>query len=1293
MAKEEAIPQPDYVGWKEVGGWDERDQLSSNEEVEDLLQRSTLIETYVSETYYGDWYHNTALIVFSSFLSWLVARLGGGIAWLAIVLAFTGTAYRTSVRRLRRNTRDDVVREMALRKLETDTETLEWMNTFLVKFWLIYEPVLASTVIQVANQVLSSSTPGFIESLSLDTFTLGTKPPRVDHVRTYPKSDEDVAVMDWKFSFTPNDTEDLTARQLKSKVNPKVVLGVRVGKGVISKSLPILVENMSFSGLMRIRIKMMTAFPNIKTVDISFLEPPSFDFVLKPIGGEAFGFDINIIPGLTGFITEMVHANLGPMLYAPNAFQLNIEQMLAGAGVDSAIGVVAVTVHYAKDLKGSEQIGNTVDPYIKFAFNEREELARSEIKSDTKNPTWNETKYLLVKNLNEVLSLTLVDFNDFRKDKVIGSVNFPLETLKEKPEQETINSAVLSAGKNRGGLVFDVRFFPVLEGKTLPDGTKEPPPESETGIVTFTVHQSKELDAKKSMVGQLSPYVDMLLNGRLIDRSRTLKRTNNPVWDNSYEFLVSNKHKSNLGVEIKDARGLSVDPVVGSYSISLNNLLSSIEAGEDWFDLTPTGRVRLSAVWKPVAMKGVIGGTATYVEPIGVLRFHFKKATGLPNLDTIGKVDPYIRVLVGGFQKARTTEIANTADPDWDEIVYATVQNTSQNVIIEALDSEKSGKDRSLGSFNFKAADYMKKNDKGEYIKSDFVDLKGTFALSRKPAKGHLDYSVQFLPSMMIMDPDVAAEKKKTAEKEAEERQKKIESGEIDLKKETKEKAEKEKEKELEEKEKEKAGALHPPAAEEEEPIEMPLEQQIKHDSGVLAFTINSVEGAEANTYLRVHVDKALHPAWVSGKLKGGQNKILESADAMIRELEWSRVTFSITEKRDVHHEHYLAQLNIPTMNLLQDCYAQDKIVKLTRSDEGPPVSVKLRARYFPVSMKVHPIESINNMGILRVDILDAADLPAADRSGKSDPYAVFKYNNKKIFKTKTIKKTLDPEWNEYFEFELVNRQHDKLVIDIYDWDMGPNEDDFLGSVVLKASDLEPMVARVQSLPLDGKSGSVRVKLSFKPEFVARKVRSNELGATFTGTIAPAGKMLTSVGGAGTKVIGEIGGGAYRGGSFLKNTLVGRKKHTSSNGDDSRSVHDDAQSVSSLSHGKSGSSSVDANDLKPGQLTLVSASGFENVNHLQVRVFLVGRKEKEIFKSKAVKTNGGVTRFDESVAFKAPKEGTNFAFRVRDHKSLGRDEDLGEAFMNLAEIVGKEQMVPIEGHGQLAVSVNFQMDG
>ena len=60
-------------------------------------------------------------------------------------------------------------------------------------------------------------------------------------------------------------------------------------------------------------------------------------------------------------------------------------------------------------------------------------------------------------------------------------------------------------------------------------------------------------------------------------------------------------------------------------------------------------------------------------------------------------------------------------------------------------------------------------------------------------------------------------------------------------------------------------------------------------------------------------------------------------------------------------------------------------------------------------------------MGELRVDVIGANDLIAADRGGKSDPYAVFTLNGRKEFKTEKKMKTLTPRWDEVFTTEVVS--------------------------------------------------------------------------------------------------------------------------------------------------------------------------------------------------------------------------------------------------------------------------------
>ena len=50
-----------------------------------------------------------------------------------------------------------------------------------------------------------------------------------------------------------------------------------------------------------------------------------------------------------------------------------------------------------------------------------------------------------------------------------------------------------------------------------------------------------------------------------------------------------------------------------------------------------------------------------------------------------------------------------------------------------------------------------------------------------------------------------------------------------------------------------------------------------------------------------------------------------------------------------------------------------------------------------------------SDTGLLRVDLVDATGLRAADRSGSSDPYAVFELGGEKLFKSAVQKRTLKP--------------------------------------------------------------------------------------------------------------------------------------------------------------------------------------------------------------------------------------------------------------------------------------------
>ena len=92
----------------------------------------------------------------------------------------------------------------------------------------------------------------------------------------------------------------------------------------------------------------------------------------------------------------------------------------------------------------------------------------------------------------------------------------------------------------------------------------------------------------------------------------------------------------------------------------------------------------------------------------------------------------------------------------------------------------------------------------------------------------------------------------------------------------------------------------------------------------------------------------------------------------------------------------------------------------------------------------------------MRCGVFRAINVRKADRFGKSDPYAVLFVNGIRRAKTKVIKKTLNPHWNQVIEIALTtddlgasSLQASSMTLAVYDMDKVGTHD-FLGAVELK---------------------------------------------------------------------------------------------------------------------------------------------------------------------------------------------------------------------------------------------------
>ncbi|KAI0706072.1 tricalbin [Cytidiella melzeri] len=1332
-----AIPDWYKVGWRAVGGIDEPNLTDG--EVKD----KAFLDMFLKEQYYGEWYYNAGLIVVVIFVTHFLTRFGFGWGWLFVLMAFCTTYYSTSMTRFRRRARDDMQRELTKTRLLSLHETADWINHFLDRFWLIYEPVLSQTVIATVDQILSTNCPPFLDSIRLSTFTLGTKAPRIEKVKTYPDTPDDIITMDWGLSFTPNDISDMTTKEASTKVNPKIVLQVRVGKGIAAGSFPVLLEDMSFSGLLRVRMRLMTNFPHVQVVDLSFMEQPVFDYVLKPLGGDTFGFDIGNIPGLSAFIRGMVHSILGPMMYDPNFFTLNIEQMLSGEPLDSAIGVVQVTVESARSLRGVKIGGGTPDPYVSLSLNQRAELARTKYKHNTANPTWMETKFILVNTLTDSLNLTVLDYNDHRKNTQLGFASFELAKLREDSQHEGVEAPVLKDGKEKGILRFDVKFFPVL--KPDPQST-EPIPDTNVGIVRLTIHQAKELDSTKSISGDLNPLCKIHLGAspHHIHKTARFKHTNNPVWESSTEFLCSDKASSIITVNVIDDREILKDPVLGYLSVRLEDLLNAKkEAGRDWWPLSGcrTGKVRLSAEWKPLNMAGSLQGVDQYVPPIGVVRLWLKKAVDVKNVEATlgGKSDPYVRVQVNNVTQGRTEVVNNNLNPEWDQIIYIPVHSLKESMMLECMDYQHLTKDRSLGYVEVKVSELAQADEGSSYVSTGKRIGEDPLRLGKGIQKGTLHYEAEFVPAMHIKNvkftsgpndieraveggSEYSGDNAVSGESSSDNEVQNIPSGvtayaplgdeeSLPPKSPASRRHGRSKSTDtnatfeshsttLSTRTGKTSGTTDEKRPEDDAP-ELSKEELLSHQSGIAIFNVISGQ-LHKKGRLEILFDAGYWPVMSTPRATSSHMQWEYVGEGFIKELDFGRVWLRLNAADEGDRDDIIAEYKGDVKQFLDQTLDGPTSFTLNDiNDEARTSTVEIEARYVPVTIKLEPRESINNQGILQVELLTCRDIHAADRGGKSDPFVVFQLNGQKVYKSQTKKKTLNPDWHESFAVQVPSRVGADFNLEVFDWNQ-LEQAKTLGATGIHLADIEPFVGVERELPLmhpkHGEKGRVHLRLMFQPEIIV-KSRKN------TTTFSTAGRAMTQ--------IGNLPVGAGKG---VIHGVTGVFRRVGVSGSDSEP--DDAKaSYKNIPAAGQASQALGAvgGPLDPAAAAMPNAIADGNVNGQQasepgvLRVTImdakdlsttevkpyvtvrVGDKEQ---KTKHIKSQ--TPEWDETFNFMAGPSQQKLYLWVYDYKTLGKDKFLGSGEVDIwrhirpGDVPSAEVQCELnEGQGHLRLKLEF----
>lgn len=192
-----------------------------------------------------------------------------------------------------------------------------------------------------------------------------------------------------------------------------------------------------------------------------------------------------------------------------------------------------------------------------------------------------ETKFILINNLAESLVFNLYDYNDHRKNSLLGSSTFELAQLQEDATLEGLASQLLMDGKERGELRYDVSFFPVL----TPEDGEDTSDTCKRLLVAF-------VDCSNHSVQQSALFVSLYIKPRS-SMPKSLYQEISILWRKSFSAVPERqsmlRKRSSIRTTLCGSRRTSsCAPRRRNLSSLLRLLMTVISSRTPWLDICPS---------------------------------------------------------------------------------------------------------------------------------------------------------------------------------------------------------------------------------------------------------------------------------------------------------------------------------------------------------------------------------------------------------------------------------------------------------------------------------------------------------------------------------------------------------------------------------------------------------------------------------------------------------------------------------------------------------------------------------
>uniref|UniRef100_A0ACB8ELD6 Extended synaptotagmin-1 n=1 Tax=Sphaerodactylus townsendi TaxID=933632 RepID=A0ACB8ELD6_9SAUR len=590
-----------------------------------------------------------------------------------------------------------------------DVEKVEWLNKILAQAWPFFGRYMEKLLVENITPSIRASN-NHLQTFTFSKVDMGEKPLKILGVQVHSGTNKNQILLDLTVSYVGDVQIDVEVKKYFCKAG---------------------VKGMQMHGMLRVILEPLIGdVPIVGALSVFFIRRPTLD-----INWTGFT-NLLDIPGLSSVSDTMIMDSIASFLVLPNRLLIPlIPDLHDAAELRSPVprGVVRVHLIEAKDLQSKDKyikgmIEGKSDPYAIVRVGTQ--VFTSKVIDEDLNPTWNETYEFIVHEVpGQELEVELYD-KDPDQDDFLGRMKLDLG---EVSRAHVLEEWFPLQDGGRARVHLRLEWLTLMPGSSKLDEvlqrnktiSSKPEPPSAAILVVY-LDKAQELPLKKSLKAA-NPVVQLSIQD-VTRESRVVYNTVSPVWDDAFHFFLQNPAKDDIDIQVKDDNRQTT---LGSVTIPLSRLLSAdnltLDQGFQLENSGPNSRIYMKLIMRVLYLDAPEGGLTPRPCPPGslnvtesacvgssvdktprplaaspdaqfgtenVIRIHLLEAENLIAKDNFmggmikGKSDPYVKVRLGG-QKFRSRVIKEELNPRWSEIYEVIVNDVpGQEVEFDLYDKD-----------------------------------------------------------------------------------------------------------------------------------------------------------------------------------------------------------------------------------------------------------------------------------------------------------------------------------------------------------------------------------------------------------------------------------------------------------------------------------------------------------------------------------------------------------------------------------------------------------------------------